>query len=392
MEKLNKIFKNSAKYFFFVLLAYLVVTCFLRGISRDLDFQVFHKVATRIAQGDLNIYDFTQDGIFSYKYTPTAALLFFPLSLLPKFEMQKIWSFLNVFCTFLSFYLSYLLAIHWLPQSQEKKKNYLILGFTLLMLSPYYVNNAMQGNINSMIYFLIVGSLYFSVVRKMNVLPAILISIAIIIKIIPVTILCFFLFTKRYRVFFLSLLLVFVGMTLPFLVWGKETTFILYSGWNKVIHDTSHFPFLKWTNQSPSVVFFKMSGSEAAYKISPFIHFIALSAMGLWALIKKNEALLFVTATMSMLWLSPIVWLEYYLCLATLLFIITSEALSDKASKTWKIFFWLRFAFLYATGKFLIGKEAAEFLANNGIHYWGGVFLVLLIIFIPFANWKKQAS
>ncbi len=79
MEKLNKIFKNSAKYFFFVLLAYLVVTCFLRGISRDLDFQVFHKVATRIAQGDLNIYDFTQDGIFSYKYTPTAALLFLPL-------------------------------------------------------------------------------------------------------------------------------------------------------------------------------------------------------------------------------------------------------------------------------------------------------------------------
>lgn len=87
------------------------------------DFQVYHKAAGRIVQGE-NIYQGEMDGFYRYKYSPTAAIFFIPIGMLPLTPAKILyWVFLSsVIC--IGFYLALRLVRP---------------GFR--MLSPAYINN-----------------------------------------------------------------------------------------------------------------------------------------------------------------------------------------------------------------------------------------------------------
>ena len=356
---------------------YLAISSFKRGSTRDLDFKVFHKVAKRVVSGETNLFDYKKDGIFSYKYSPFASIIFTPLSLLSREYAQLIWSFLNVIATIIGFYLSWIVFVHFhgIP---ERKVDIILL--TLIMLARPILNNAMQGNINSFQYLLMILPVYLAVIKNHLYLPATILSLAISIKIVPVTMLGFFIFTKRFKIYFLTSLITIILFLIPFLYWDVDTATRMYHDWYLVLKDKEHFPFFKWTNQSPYVVWFKILGNNLWAKAFYYMHFV----LSLYLLVKtvsqRQWSKLLALCIIVILILSPVVWIEYSVILIYPFLLLNS--MFFKNDMKWKTFFWTRFVFLYCFGKFLVGREIAETITNYGQVYWGLMMMIVLIYFM----------
>ena len=387
MTRRSQIIKYT-KYFLVILAAtYLVISCTLRGITRDLDFQVFYTVAQRILSGNINIYDFAHDGIFSYKYSPIAAILFSPLGLLSKTTAQLLWTMLNTFSMIASFFLSWRLLKIW---NRLKIKQLNILLLAIFMLAQYYLNNAMQNNINAILLFMMLLSVYLTAIKKYLPVAALLLALTISIKIVPIVLLGYYLFTRQWKVICYTFLFLLLLNIIPIFVWDCDTYYLLVQQWKMVLKDQNHFPFYKWTNQSPYVVWYRLTLSPAIAQTISYLHVFFSLIFFLFSVMSKKKEYILASCLFAILLCSPVVWIEYYIMLTFPTLLILDQFFSHPTSKWWKSLFIIRIIILFLTGKFLIGKTLAEQLAQNSIHYWG--LILLVILFLPLLFTDKKCS
>ena len=90
-----------------VMLVGLVLWLLITGEGRlwPRDFEVFYKAGERAAAGE-NLYRPFEDGFYHYKYSPAAALLFIPLSLLPLDIAGVVYRVALIFVILLGLYLA----------------------------------------------------------------------------------------------------------------------------------------------------------------------------------------------------------------------------------------------------------------------------------------------
>ena len=364
------------------LTAYITISSYTRGVKRDLDFKVYYKAGERVMQGDLDLYNFKKDGIFSFKYSPFSALVFTPLALTDLKTSQKIWCFFNALAFLLTFYLSWKILIH---LNGRPERIALLLLLTLISLARPILNNAMQANVNMFLALIINSSIYYSLKGK-KVLAGLILSLGVSIKIVPITLCGFFLFNKRFKEIFSTLGFTLLFFIIPFFYFGYDENITLLNEWFHCLKDKNHFPFYKWTNQSAYNVWFHITGNEPLAKIIFNSHYLITLVLLYFFVRTRDQNKLISFCIMTILLVSPVVWIEYFIILFYPIMYLHMSFLENTNSKNWKFIYVLRYIFLNFLGKFLIGKYAAEQITYYGQMYWG---LILLVGLIYYSSKKK---
>jgi hypothetical protein len=192
------------------------------------DFQVYHKAAGRIVQGE-NIYQGEIDGFYRYKYSPTAAIFFIPIGMIP-LTLAKIlyWVFLSsVIC--IGFYLALRLIRPRFMMVNPVYVNNLIL-LAALVLGVNIERELHLGQVNQLL--LVSYLVIISLIRDNKIGTAALIWAAgIFLKPFGIILLPYFLATRRFKpvIYFLVFLSIFA--VAPAIFTGIDNLAGQYSSW-----------------------------------------------------------------------------------------------------------------------------------------------------------------
>ena len=203
-----------------------------------LSISIISLVSLKYALGDFDVYyDSSQHylnrspvyvahgGINEFKYSPLFALLFSPLTLIKRLPALYIWTVLNLLC----FYGIFILLCRLKLFSMTNLKDLLIVICLFALMGRYLFSNFKLGQINMLLCFLMVLTMYFEITRK-YFLAALVLAFSLMIKFFPLLFVLYFILTKRFKLLAYTALLLGVFLLLP----------ALYSGWDlnlKYLHD-----------------------------------------------------------------------------------------------------------------------------------------------------------
>jgi hypothetical protein len=172
----------------FVVLAILGLL-FIRNL---IDFPVYYAAGRSLISGRTDLYspDFALGRVMDYRYPPFFLVALFPLWLLPYSVAAYLWylfSVLQIACCFA-------ILIRTFPALRETKT---LLILVALAVGEYFVMILHYGNAHLLVVFLLFSVFYFILENK-NLPAAILMSLAITMKLVPVLLLPYFALKKRW--------------------------------------------------------------------------------------------------------------------------------------------------------------------------------------------------
>lgn len=204
------------------------------------DFEVYYKAADRILHGE-NLYRIVADGHYIFKYSPTSAVLFIPFLVFP-FGMAKIiyWLFLTLLVA-AGFMLCIKMINSSLIENHEYKSVNMIILMALLTLAIHFMRELHLGQVNYLLLFVYIWSVYFYQQKK-TILFGLLLAISIFIKPFTLIFIPFLLLKRKYHEIALFSGFVTALFLLPFLFYGSvSTTLGQYQLWiNELLVELSH--------------------------------------------------------------------------------------------------------------------------------------------------------
>ena len=359
---------------FYVLLTLVTVQCFSRSVRADLDFGVFYGVANLVLTGDfLRIYDISaiqNYARFPFLYPPSSALILSPLALF-SFETSKIlWSLLNALLVPIFFWLSWKLA-----KDFNAKAGYGVMLLVLVLTLDPLTLNAVQGNVNMVVFFLGVLSVFLAH-RNQSILSATSLSVAFCLKLTPLAFILPLIVWRRWKTLaFFSAFSFVLFVLFPILIFGSEVFVTLLRQWNSSLLDNPFVSYAKYTNQSPLAIARKI-GLSPLLLIS--ISFVLIAAFMHHAWRFKSAYASFVASTVAILGLPAIVWMEYHFLLIPWLIVIFSRLKDQPPSnrKLWMIgSIGMKILLANILVQSLVGREIALKSLDHGSVYFALVFL-----------------
>ena len=122
------------------------------------DFEVNYTAGKRLRAGE-NLYQ-KKDGHYMFKYLPSSALFYIPLSFFPLNVAKAIWYVLVVFSICSLVYISYRI----LPQ--KAGKSFYLLFFTSLILVRYFLRELQLGQINAVVGMVLLFMVWLLISEK----------------------------------------------------------------------------------------------------------------------------------------------------------------------------------------------------------------------------------
>ena len=226
-------------------------------------------------------------------------------------------------------------------------------------------------------FFLVILSAYLSK-KGSSIIPGILASIAFSIKIIPGAIIFYFLSLKNYKAVFSFIFgAILFSFIIPVTFYGLDKTIILFNQWKDVLSDTNHFPFYKYTNQSPLIIAYRFMPMTYAkvihYLFNGFILFNLLKST-----YKGNQLTTLALSFILMLSFGPVVWIEYFILLLPV-YLIVNYFFTEKLLSKKYIYIWIfKIIFTNLLVKFFVGNDISIKLANYGQHFFGLVITIVI--------------
>jgi hypothetical protein len=161
------------------------------------DFEVYYKAGGRILAGE-NLYRPLEDGFYRYLYTPTAAIYFIPLALLP-FPVAKViyWLFLTGLIL-VGFYLSLSLVYPDFRRDSPARINTILL-LAGLILGVHIQRELHLGQVNHLLLVMYLSVAYLFGKQK-PVWLALIWAASIFIKPLGLILLPYMLIKKRFKV------------------------------------------------------------------------------------------------------------------------------------------------------------------------------------------------
>jgi len=162
-------------------------------IRNLIDFPVYYAAGRSLIQGRTDLYspDFAVGRVMDYRYPPFFLIALFPFWLIPYRVAAYIWYLLSVFeiagCV--------LIVGRIFPALRERKVMWLPVA---LAVGQYFVMVLHYGNAHLLVVFLLFGSLYLVLQRK-TLWAALLMSLAITIKLTPILLLPYFALKKQWN-------------------------------------------------------------------------------------------------------------------------------------------------------------------------------------------------
>jgi hypothetical protein len=219
----------------------LIGSAFVTSRHHWADVHVYHSAAHSLFnKGRIDLYsaDFADDAIMDYRYTPFFLFLVFPFSFLPYESAEYVWLWLNI--------IAVVPAIIAVKRGFEKtatnpRRIYLILFLSFLVCAKLFFPLIRNLNVHLLILCLIFGAFYFLLKQK-KLLAALLMALAITVKIVPVLTLPYFALKKQWLFLSATVVLVVVFNLLPAFYFGADLNFKLLNDWynHVLVHNEFH--------------------------------------------------------------------------------------------------------------------------------------------------------
>jgi hypothetical protein len=223
----RKLILLSASFVVLAILGFL----FVRNL---VDFPVYYAAGRSLISGRTDLYspDFALGRVMDYRYPPFFLVVLIPLWLLPYSVAAYVWYLVSI----LEIGGCFAIIMRAFPALREKKA---LLILVALAVAEYFVMVLHYGNIHLLVIFLLFAAFYF-VLQNKNIPAAILMSLAITIKLVPILLLPYFALKKRWSLLAgIGVFLIVLNVT-PSAYFGfRENTGLLRAWYGHVVASQS---------------------------------------------------------------------------------------------------------------------------------------------------------
>ncbi len=242
-----------------IFLVFLMVFLFkVRG--KMADFEVNYKAGERILWGE-TLYRY-EDGHYMFKYFPSSALIYIPLSYLSLNAAKAVWYALVVFCSVFLFILSYRLT------DFPKKMAAALVLLPPLVLAKYFFREIELGQINAVVTVILLLMVWFITSEngrsspKRKFFAGCLLGIASALKPYAIIFFPYFIVKKKWRVLLGGFVVVFFAFLAPSIYYGFDGNLTVHREWYSTLSHST--PALLATPDNTSLVgfFMKWAGDQ----------------------------------------------------------------------------------------------------------------------------------
>lgn len=248
-------------YLFILIALILLISIFLLKVQEHMrDFEVNYTAGKRLRAGE-NLYQ-KKDGHYMFKYLPSSALFYIPLSFLPLSVAKAIWYILVVFSICSLVYISYRI----LPL--KKGKPYYLLVFTPLILVRYFLRELQLGQINAVVGMILLFMVWF-LISERDIGPAqsetcmgVLWGLALSLKPHSLIFLPYFLIKKKWKALLCGLGFLSLVLFIASLFYGFQGETAVLKEWFATISRSTPGLFTSQDNISFVALFMKWTGER----------------------------------------------------------------------------------------------------------------------------------
>jgi len=246
---------------FFLFFAILFLAMFpIKMKDEMIDFEVNYKAGMRLRSGE-TLYQ-TADGHFMFKYLPSSAFLYLPLSLLPLSVAKFIWYFLITACSFALIYVSNRL----LPENTGIPVYMIVLPF--LILAKFFLREIHLGQINTVLTLILLAMIWCMVSEKKTtpfrreIYTGLLWGLAIALKPYAMIFLPYFLVKKMWKSLLSGLGFLCLALLAPSLFYGFRGNLTVLKEWASTLSQSTPGQLITHDNISILAFFMKCTGKE----------------------------------------------------------------------------------------------------------------------------------
>jgi hypothetical protein len=248
-------------YLFIFIALILLISLFLLKVQEHMrDFEVNYTAGKRLRAGE-TLYQI-EDGHWMFKYLPSAALIYLPLSFLPLSLAKFLWYSLVIFSLCFLVYVSYRI----LPSKGEKSKYLLV--FTPLILTKFFLREIQLGQINAVVGMVLLFMIWVLISEKgerpsRNELYAgILWGLALSLKPHSLIFLPYFLIKKKWKSLLSGLSFLALTLCIASFFYGLQGFISVLKDWVTTLSRSTPGLFSSQDNISLAALFMKWTGDR----------------------------------------------------------------------------------------------------------------------------------
>jgi Glycosyltransferase family 87 len=247
---------------------------FLSRLKNEMaDFEVNYKAGQRIRGGE-TLYR-TADGHWQFKYLPSSAFLYVPLTLVSLSAAKAVWFSVILLASIMIFVISSQLIV------SKEKKFFSPAFFAALILARYFLRELQLGQINALITFLLVAGIWILVRSPRSPAGAAgggLAGLAAALKPYAVIFLPYFILRKRWAAAGAGLAVIGLAIFAPVVFYGWRGNLVVLGEWRSSLAAST--PALLASQDNVSLVGFLMK--RAPDKTLAFVGYGIILAVLAW--------------------------------------------------------------------------------------------------------------
>lgn len=342
-----------------ILIIVVFLLLFLFRVKNDMiDFQVNYEAGKRLRLAETP-YRF-EDGHYMFKYLPSSAFLYLPLSYLPLDLAKGIWYFFILFCSLALIRLSFLLV----PSTSDKSKWLMIIP--PLILIKYLLREIDLGQINTLVTLILLIMVWYlqrqtqEKSHKEDIIPGLLWGFAVALKPYALIFLPYFLLKGKWRTLLSGMCTLSMAILIPSLYYGLKGNFIVLNEWISTLSQSTPTLLTTWDNISLIAFFNKWTGDPKLSLVLTVIFLSVLASLVLLLMIlgkRVGKAVVLESAVLFILipLASPLGW-DYNL-LMSILGIMIIVHYFQYYTKFWRIILIGNFLIIFFSVYDIIGKD-----------------------------------
>jgi len=371
-----------------IMIIVIFLLLFLFRVKNDMiDFQVNYEAGKRLRLAETP-YRF-EDGHYMFKYLPSSAFLYLPLSYLPLDLAKGIWYFFIIFCSLVLIRLSFLLV----PSTTIKSKWLMVIP--PLILIKYFLREIDLGQINTLvtlILLIMVWNLYRQTnerSHKEDIYAGLSWGLAVALKPYALIFLPYFLLKGKWRTLLSGMCILSIATFIPSLYYGLKGNFIVLNEWISTLSQSTPTLFTTWDNISIIAFFNKWTGDP---KLSLVLTVIFLSVLAFLVLLlmilgKRVEKAAILECSVLLILIplaSPLGW-DYNL-LMSILGIMIIVHYFPYYTKIWRTVLVCNFLIIFFSVYDIIGKDLYSTFMSLSLTTLN---FLALIGYLAFLRFKK---
>jgi hypothetical protein len=368
------------------------------------DFNVYYFASQEVLAGRTP-YEKSLGEWTPYLYPPLLAELLSPFAFLPLPVAAYLWFLFNVIALVAALRMAMRLVF---PDAQEANEpnagrklfsgkfalkgrpQTLVAVITLLILMRFVLDNFDYGQVNLIVTALAVAHIYFWVEGKKS-LSALMLALAVAIKITPILLLAFHLAKLRLKFALACLALTAALFACGFLPFGAQAGKAFDDFFFRTVNNGQGFNLAYHGNQSMQGAIHRLKGEIQVENPSlPYMKAIAIGFLLLAfvaAFVKQNEWAASLPFFCLSVLISPLSWKQHFVILLLPISFLAGRALQETALPAKSLCLTtlgLLFALFNLTSPKVIGVAAAEWCEAQSLIFAGAFTLYLVLIFTPF--------